>query len=180
VGSWPGRRPPGYYERVVDSHADRAATFADYLNETPFGGGTHPISPPGSVTLNPDGSVTGLVTAGRPYEGPARCMHGGFVAGLFDHFLGMSQHAYNQANGTNVMGATRELTVRFKKPTPLDTELTFRAWLEDVDERTLRGHATCHAGDVLTASAECEFVKLGVERILSTDPDGFNAPRPSA
>jgi acyl-coenzyme A thioesterase PaaI-like protein len=173
-----GPAAPRYYERTVETNKDRAATFADYLNETPFGGGTHPVSPPGSLTLNVDGSVTGLVTAGRPYEGPARCMHGGFVAGLFDHFLGMAQHAYNQAHGTTVMGATRELTIRYVAPTPLDTELTFHAWLEDVDERTLRGHGTCHAGDVLTATAEGQFVKLGVQRILSTDPDGFNAPRP--
>ena len=177
-----GPTAPRYYEREVTSHPNKEAAFRSYLDETPFGGGHNPVSAPGTLELHIDParpSVTGVVTAGRVYEGPARCLHGGYVAGLFDHFLGMTQHAFNLSQGSSVMAATRELIIRYKAPTPLDTELTFHAWIEDVDERTLRGHGTCHAGDVLTATAEGHFVKVGVERILSTDPDGFNAPPPA-
>jgi len=100
------------------------------------------------------------------------------VAGLFDHFLGMAQHAYNRVRGTAIQAATKELTIRYVAPTPLDTPLTFHAWLEEVDERRVRCHGTCHAGDVLTATAVGEFTKVSVDRILSTEAGGFAARQP--
>lgn len=172
-----GPPAPHYYERppIPDDPGNERA-FKYYLDTTPFGGGNNPISPPGSIHINPDPdrpSVTGTVFAGRIYEGPAKCLHGGYVAGLFDHFLGMTQRAYGLARGVSLMAATRELTIRFLAPTPLDTRLQFEAWCEDVDERTIRGHGTCHADDVLTATAEGTFVNLGAARMMSTDPGGF-------
>src|SRR4051812_27389313 len=174
-----GPRAPAYYERMDDQAGDRQKAFEAYLNQTAFGGGNNPVGPPGTLELDPDPErpgVIGKVVAGGVYEDPAKCLHGGYVAGLFDHFLGMSQHAYSVARNLPLMAAaTRELTITYHAPTPLDTELVFRAWCEDVDDRTLRGHGTCHAGDVLTATAEGTFVKLGAARMLSKDPEGFKA-----
>jgi acyl-coenzyme A thioesterase PaaI-like protein len=174
-----GPPAPHYYDRVAGGDHDPLASFLEYLNQTPFGGGHNPVSPPGTIQLTDDPErpgVIGTVTAGRPFEGPAKCLHGGTVAGLFDHFLGMAQHAYNRVRGTSIVAATKELTIRYVAPTPLDTQLTFRTWVEEVDERRVRGYGTCHAGEVLTASAEGDFIKLDVNRILSTDAGGFARP----
>ena len=63
----------------------------------------------------------GLVRFGSAYEGPPGHVHGGFVAAAFDEVLG-----YVQSLGGRP-GMTGTLTVRYRSPTPLYTELRFEA-----------------------------------------------------
>jgi len=89
------------------------------------------------------------------FEGPPRCLHGGYVAALFDEFLGWVQMLSGGA------GATKNLSVTYHKPTPLNVELTLRARLTSVEGRKVRVAGEMYAGDVMTASAEGLFISFG-------------------
>ena len=61
--------------------------------------------------------IKGTVTFGSAYEGPPGHVHGGYVAAAFDELLGMTQSL------GGMPGMTGTLTVRYRRPTPLRTEL---------------------------------------------------------
>lgn len=136
------------------------ATWRHYIARSAFGGGRNPLGPrvdyddpPGDVA-GPF-RVTGRLTLGWPHQGGPGMVHGGVVAGYFDHFLGLAQ-----GSGQGFTCATVRLAVRYVRPTPLDRELTFAAWLDEPAGRDVVGHATCHAGEVLTADAEGLFRRI--------------------
>ena len=167
---------PRYYEADLEAVVDKpGGVGAVGLAASPFGG-VNPVSPASTTAWHPDPvrpSATGTVVAGRTFEGPARSVHGGTVAGLFDHYLGNTQNAWILEHGEFMVAATVELTVRYHRPTPIDTELTFEAYYEDVDDRYAHGVAECRAGDVVTATAEGRFRKLDKARFFPSDGRGF-------
>ena len=83
---------------------------------------------------------------GAAYEGPPTCVHGGFVAAAFDEVLGLAQSL-----GGNP-GMTGTLTVRYRKPTPLHTDLRFEATLDGQEGRKLFTSGRVYAGDTLNIS----------------------------
>ncbi len=111
------------------------------------------FSPAESVGLR------GRVRLGLAYEGPPGYVHGGIIALLFDQILGQS----NLEAGIPAM--TGNLTVRFRKPTPLFRELEIQAdGPEKTDERRCltRGRLLCDG--VVTAEAKGLFVlPAGIE-----------------
>jgi hypothetical protein len=120
-----------------------------------------------------DGVLTGRTELGLAWEGPPGHVHGGFVAMLLDQLLG---HA-NQLN--DVPAVTGELRIRYRAPTPLHEEITFRVEPpERRSERRIVTRGALLAGGRPTAEAEGTFVvprmegttmKLGP---LSFDPEG--------
>jgi acyl-coenzyme A thioesterase PaaI-like protein len=64
-------------------------------------------------------TASGRVTFPVVYEGPPGLVHGGFLAVFFDS---VSQH---QSCAAQLTGKTRSLTVTFRRPTPILTELRF-------------------------------------------------------
>ena len=64
-------------------------------------------------------TASGRVTFPVVYEGPPGLVHGGFLAVFFDS---ITQH---QSCATRLTGKTRSLTVTFRRPTPILTELQF-------------------------------------------------------
>ena len=64
-------------------------------------------------------TASGRVTFPLVYEGPPGLVHGGFLAVFFDC---VTQHQSCAAGRT---GKTRSLTVTFRRPTPILTELRF-------------------------------------------------------
>jgi acyl-coenzyme A thioesterase PaaI-like protein len=107
-----------------------------------------------------DGKLLGRGTFHAAYEGPPGYVHGGWIALAFDEILGMA----NIASGHP--GMTGRLTVRYKRPTPLHTELHFEGWTEQVDGRRLITRGTLAADGVVTAEAEGLFVIIDPERAL--------------
>ena len=61
-------------------------------------------------------------------------------------------------------GFTGTLTIRYRKPTPLHTELRFEAGVARVEGRKIFAKGQLFAGDLLTAEAEGIFVSVGPER----------------
>ena len=113
----------------------------------------NPITAPLHLWIAGD-EVHGKVTMGWQFEGPPGFVHGGFVAALFDDFLGMGQKLTDQP------GFTGTLSVRYIKPTPLAQELRLYGRVHRVEGRKniLRGEM--YAGDTLTASCEGLFIRM--------------------
>jgi acyl-coenzyme A thioesterase PaaI-like protein len=145
-----GPRGPGYSPR---SHLD-------YLPRSPVVGEASPIAP-GTIDWHLERREDGgdgyrcIATGplGAAYEGPPGCVHGGVIALVFDEVLGI----VNNANSSP--GMTGTLTVKYRKPTPLHTELRWEAWVERVEGRRIVSKATVHAGDLLCAECEGLFVQ---------------------
>lgn len=103
-------------------------------------------------------TIDGRVRLDRLREGPPAHVHGGVIAGLFDEVMGAAQRL------TSKPGAmTGRLTLRYRRPTPLDTDLLFRAWIEEDRSRRVLVRAACYIDGVRvgrpTAEAEAIFVR---------------------
>jgi acyl-coenzyme A thioesterase PaaI-like protein len=128
---------------------------------SPMIGRYSPLAPPVRCRLHDDGRVVGHAVLGAAYEGPPGCVHGGIIAGLFDEVLGVA----NIAAGVGAMTGT--LTVVYRSPTPLYTELRLDARTETIAARKVRTAGTLHAGDRLCAEAEGTFVLVPHERFAA-------------
>lgn len=125
---------------------------------SPFIGLANPVAPPMDVTFTED-VIEATVTLGSLYEGPPGCVHGGFVAAMFDEVLGAAQVYSGKA------GMTGRLTVHYRSPTPLDEPLQLTARLVKVEGRKILCTATLHAGERLCADAEGLFVTIDMEKV---------------
>lgn len=127
------------------------------FDHSPFIGQANPLAPP--IRLQElDGRVEAWVTFGSAYEGPPGSVHGGYVAGAFDEVLGAAQ----TLSGTP--GMTGTLTIRYRNPTPLHTELHFVADYVRSEGRKIFTEGTLWAGDMLCAEAEAIFVSIDFTR----------------
>lgn len=152
LGGYPyGRTYEGYAE---PANAPKPQEFFDH---SPLSGSANPIAPPMRMEVV-DGVVHGEIRFGAAYEGPPGCVHGGFVAAVHDEILGMA----NSTNGQP--GMTGTLTVRYRQPTPLRTDLRLEATLDRVDGRKQYCTSKLWAGDVLCNEAEGIFVTIGLDR----------------
>ena len=113
-----------------------------------------------------DGNVVGRARFGSAYEGPPGCVHGGFVAAAFDEVLGLAQSLSGQP------GMTGTLSVRYRKPTPLHTDLRFVGKLVGVDGRKILTHGELWAGELLTAEADGLFGSLSAVPRLDANSAG--------
>lgn len=138
------------------SNAGDVAAFFDY---SPLIGLSNPLAPPIRLRVE-DNVVHGAVRFGAAYEGPPGHVHGGFVAAAFDEVLGFVQSTTGQP------GMTGTLTIRYRKPTPLDTELRFEAAVQRVEGRKIFAEGRLYAGDVLTAEAEGIFISVDLTKML--------------
>jgi acyl-coenzyme A thioesterase PaaI-like protein len=129
------------------------------------------LAPPIHVEMV-DGVVRGSGVLGPAYEGPPGCVHGGMIASLFDEILGVA----NIAAGVGAMTGT--LTIKYRSPTPLMTELTFAARHLGVDGRKVRAVGTIHAGERLCAEAEGIFILVDQSKFVRhTQAHGSSAAR---
>jgi len=160
---------------ALERYADRLATYPvsrsyEGFAETANAGDTHaffdhspliglanPLAPPIKLVVK-DNKVIGHANFGAPYEGPPGHIHGGFIAASFDEVLGMAQSL------TGNPGMTGTLTIRYRRPTPLLTDLVFEGFVDRVDGRKIFTHATLKSGETLTAEAEGLFISVGSER----------------
>ena len=160
----PSARPGGMRTRRERRHED-------YLPRSPLVGSINPVAPPLAYEMRDD-DVIARGSFGAAYEGPPGYVHGGWVALAFDEALGMA----NAVSGHP--GMTARLTVRYRKPTPLRTELALHARTERVEGRRISTVATLRAGDVVTAEAEGLFVVIGAERSLEYFGERPSTPEP--
>lgn len=117
-----------------------------------------PVSGRGNALALPlnyefDGVVTrATATFSQAYEGPPGGVHGGYIAAAFDELLGVAQMV------TGLAGFTGTLTVRYTKPTPLNTRIEYEARAGNQDGRKLTMCATATANGEVVAEAEGLFI----------------------
>lgn len=132
------------------SLADRHNQFAYY---SPFTGVVNPLSPPMTIVRHAD-RVVAEGRFGPQYEGPPGCLHGGYIAAVFDEVLGFTQSLTGRA------GMTGRLEVTYRSPTPLHENLVVVGRVASTEGRKILTHATLHAGDRLCAEATGLFITL--------------------
>ncbi|HTR70126.1 MAG TPA: PaaI family thioesterase [Mycobacteriales bacterium] len=125
----------------------------------PVMGPVNPLAPPVPLTIEPDGSIVSRLTMRPIHEGPPGGVHGGWVAAVFDQMLGVA----NIVSGVGAM--TAELTIRYRKPTPIDVPLEIRARTDSVDGRRVRSSGEITANAVVTAEATGLFLLATPERM---------------
>ena len=132
----------------------------------PLAGWSNPIAPPINHWYDGD-TAHGTCTCGWAYEGPPGSVHGGFVAAIFDQFLGMAQLITEQP------GMTAFIKINYHQRTPLNTELKLQTTRMEIDGRKNFINGEMYAQDVLTASAEGLFVQpRGGMRAVQTQQQG--------
>jgi acyl-coenzyme A thioesterase PaaI-like protein len=131
-----------------------------FFDHSPMLGRANPLAPPLELWSEPD-RVLARATFGAAYEGPPGCVHGGYIAAAFDEVLGSAQSLSGNP------GMTGRLTVHYRSPTPLHTELRFEGWLEGVSGRKISTRGTLHAGEVLCAESEGLFISMDVGRFAA-------------
>jgi acyl-coenzyme A thioesterase PaaI-like protein len=130
-----------------------------FFDHSPMLGRANPLAPPIELWADDD-VMRGRVTFGSAYEGPPGCAHGGYVAAAFDEVLGSTQSLAGRP------GMTGRLTINYRTPTPLHTELLFAARVVEVSGRKTFTHGTLHAGDRLCAEAEGLFIAIDFTKVI--------------
>lgn len=141
------------------AESSTAGDVGAFFDQSPLIGLANPLAPPITIGKASDRTAVASVTFGSAYEGPPGSVHGGFVAAAFDEVLG-----YVQSLGGNP-GFTGTLTIKYRAPTPLHTELLFEAELARVEGRKTFCEGRVFAGHTLCAEAEAIFIAVPVERI---------------
>ncbi len=134
---------------------DTPERFA-FFDQSPLIGLSNPLSPPLILDydVSDDHRLRGVVNFGPAYEGPPGCVHGGYVAAVFDELLGATQSLSGTA------GMTAHLGVDYRSPTPLGEDLEMFGWVDRTDGRKIWTSATIHAGERLCAEATALFLSL--------------------
>ena len=113
-------------EVLAQSDSDSSATSAKtsvahqahrLRERSPFIGRANPVALPLVVEFV-EGGIDAIANFSTLYEGPPGCLHGGYIAGIFDEVLGAAQTYSGHA------GMTGRLTVHYRSPTP-------GAWAEE-------------------------------------------------
>jgi acyl-coenzyme A thioesterase PaaI-like protein len=142
------------------AEAANASDGSGPFDTSPMLGRANPLAPPLRLAFEGD-VVTGTAWFGSAYEGPPGCVHGGFIAAAFDELLGLAQTAGGQP------GMTGRLTIHYRSPTPLRTELRLEGRLERGEGRKTNCQGSITVGGRLCAEAEGLFVAV--------DPTRFQA-----
>jgi acyl-coenzyme A thioesterase PaaI-like protein len=125
----------------------------------PVAGPANPLSPPLVVEVCEDGSIRSDITMRPIHEGPPGGVHGGFVAALLDQLLGTANIVY----GVGAM--TAEITIRYRRPTPIGVPLHLAARTDHIDGRKVFASGEITADGVVTAEATGVFIRPTQERL---------------
>ncbi len=153
----------------VDGLVDMAkrgerGTIDDVMGElVSVGGRSHPCSPE-LLWQEASNRITGTVRFNQAFEGPPGHVHGGWVAGVLDHIMGMTHVR------TGHPGMTGGLSVRYLKPTPLNQLIEINAEATELDDKRTEVKGTMRCGETTTATAEAIFVRVDREKF------GFDSP----
>ncbi len=147
------QNPPGVAEMSL------AGGMEVFRDRSPMVGKANPLAPPATLAPDPERQeVHGDVFFGAAYQGAPGCVHGGFVAAIFDEALGMATVFSGKP------GMTAWIKVSYRKPTPLETPLRIVARMDEMDGRKIRASAELFAEDLLVAEADGLFISIPLER----------------
>ena len=116
------------------------------------GGRLHPSSVGMDMRRDEDMAVVASVRVDPMFQGPPGRMHGGILAVVVDELMGTVNRMIGQR------AYTARLSIDFRAPAPIDTDLTFRAWLHDQQGRKITMRADGRTGTTAFVEAEALFV----------------------
>ncbi len=132
---------------------------------SPATGPANPIAPDFEVTVDADNVVHARVVLNESYNGPPfDHAHGGVVALLYDDLIGMATML--GAGG----GMTANLSIDYRRPTPLFEPIDIAAWFDHADGRKLYSKGTMHCNGELLTEADGLFIR----------PESFPVGTPAA
>lgn len=143
--------------RTSFGHRMNPEDVRDFLEFSPLVGHANPIAPPLEIWVE-EGRARGRVNFGRGFEGAPGVVHGGHVAAVFDELLGFVQGFSERP------GMTGTLTITYRAPTPLLTELRLEGIYEGTEGRKIYTRGKLYAGDTLLAEATGLFITLTEEQ----------------
>ncbi|MCL1805313.1 MAG: PaaI family thioesterase [Clostridiales bacterium] len=116
-----------------------------------------------------DGSVAAVFEPGDVFQGYPQRLHGGVTASMLDEVLGRAILPLEP----DTWAVTAELTIRYKKPVPLQVPLIITAKVTDNNRRLFHssGEMILPDGEV-AATATGVYMKQPLERIA--DMEGFD------
>jgi hypothetical protein len=144
--------PPDPTPRIGDS-GDEQRVYLDHAFNV---GAYNPCFPEYTFDHLDDETASGRVTFPLVYEGPPGLVNGGFLAVFFDCIT------QQQSCSAQRTGKTRSLTVTFRRPTPVLTELHF-----DIARSEDDGRVTSTARLLLGDEVLC----IGEFKTVATSPD---------
>jgi acyl-coenzyme A thioesterase PaaI-like protein len=135
------------------------AGMENFHDTGPIVGLSNPIAPPLEAHVDVEaGVVRARARFSAAYEGAPGLLHGGILAAAFDELLGMATVFSGGA------GMTRDLHVRYLRPTPIGVELSFLGRLDRAEGRRLFVSAEVEASGIRTAEASGVFTAVGGEK----------------
>lgn len=149
--------PRGHIFEGFSESANSGDPYA-HFDHSPIIGQANPLAAPVDLVVV-EGKVAGRAVFGSAYEGPPGAVHGGFVAAAFDELLGMAQSLAGNP------GMTGTLTIRYRRPHPLHTEIRFEAELVRVEGRKIFTTGRSYADGELRAEAEGIFISVDFAKI---------------
>jgi acyl-coenzyme A thioesterase PaaI-like protein len=122
------------------------------LERHPYLGESNPQAPP--VRLDGGvGPARAHVRLDARHEGAPGCVHGGWIAALFDQIVAVAA-----ARTVAEPAMTGTLTIRFLAPTPIGADLVLDATATRRGERSVHASAALRAAGVVTAEADAVLV----------------------
>ncbi|GAA3976204.1 PaaI family thioesterase [Thermobifida alba] len=116
-------------------------------------GPANPVAPLRNLRATDDG-LYGEVTLDSFYEGPPGFVHGGWVAALLDQVLGEATAVFGR------VCMTGNLTVDYRRPTPLNTPLTVSSRITGVERRKVFVSGEIRCDGKVTAEGSAIMVQL--------------------
>jgi Thioesterase superfamily len=153
VADYLEKHVPTVDERMIDMWAGEGNT-----RHNPVTGPENAIAPPVYLEATADGGVTGRCTLGLIYQGPPGYAHGGVTALILDHVLGVANYVAGES------GMTAQLTLRYRRPTPLFEPLTISSRQVSVDGRKIRADGAISVDGQECVSAEGLFINKHMPR----------------
>lgn len=130
---------------------------ATFFPWSPILGPLNPVS--AAIRLDFDTAtetMRGTATFDTQFVGPPGMVHGGVIALAFDELLG----ATNVCLGLGAFTGT--LTVRYERPTPIETEVLLEARVDRTEGRKVFTVGTITFAGEVTARAEGVFIRTGL------------------
>lgn len=149
-------RPVFDPSRLEDARRDPEMSNLDAMADRAVAGPANPTSVDIRARIVPDGAAAEVVF-GPAFEGAPGRAHGGIVAAVFDDLLG---HAMA---GTQSIGFTGRLTVHYRAPVPIETEIAFRLHTGAREGRKLHVHGDARLDDQVLATADALMILVDAE-----------------
>jgi hypothetical protein len=147
---------PRIYGRARFAGAGRHGSMGQVSHElNPVAGISNPLAPPLNVWIA-DGVAHGRVTMGWAYEGPPASVHGGFVAALFDQFMGWRRQQRAAGDPKRSVRAHRRAA---------QLELCLRGWVEDRGRKTFVRAEIHRRTCSRRAATACSCSRGGMDRL---------------